>query len=474
MRTAEQIDDILSSSLERFMGDNSIPGIAVGIVLDGKLAYTKGFGVKNIENHDLITEESMFHSASISKTFVTTSLIQLQERGLVDINKFVTEYLPYLKLKDERFKKITVKQMMSHLSGMPDVYDYEWDNPQYEEDALEKYVKSIYDIALLWEPGEGYSYSNLAYEMLGDVIAKASGMSFESYVKQNILQPLGMMNSSFLIREIAPDKMTSPHIINMDDGYKAEVNPYYPYNRIHGPSSTLWSNVSELCRYAIAHINGGSFENFILLKKDSYDMMWKSYAETNREGTTIGLSWFIKNYKGVKLIFHTGGDTGYTSNLVLIPEKKAALAFYCNCDYINLSMITEHILDIMLDYEVEQIKNSATPEIARILIDKGIEAAKVRFEEIRNLNKKDYYISEGEFNSMAYKFLRLCRVEDAIAILMMAIKELPKAANLYDSLGEMYLENGDRERSIESYQKALQLDPHMSSSITALKNLGIV
>jgi CubicO group peptidase (beta-lactamase class C family) len=474
MRSVKQIDELLRSSMERFMGDNSIPGIALGIVLDGKLAYTKGFGVKNIEKNDRIADTSMFHSASISKTFVAVSLIQLQESGLIDINKAVIEYLPYLKLKDERFKKITVKQMMSHLSGMPDVYDYEWEEPQYEEDALEKYVRSIYDIELLWGPGEGYSYSNLAYEMLGDVIAKASGMSFESYVTQNILQPLGMKHSSFLIKEIEPDMMTSPHILNMEGGYKTEVNPYYPYNRIHGPSSTLWSNAAELCRYAIANLNRGSLESFNLLKKESYDMMWKSYAETNRAGTSIGLSWFMKNYKDVELIFHTGGDTGYTSNLVLIPEKNAALVFYCNCDYINLLMVTEHILDIMLGYEVEQLKNSAAPEIARILIEKGIEAAKMRFEEIRNMNKKDYYISEGEFNSMAYKLLGISRVEDAIAILTMAITELPKAANLYDSLGEMYLKNGDSELSINSYKKALQLDPRMSSSIAALKSLGIV
>ncbi|MDF2893072.1 MAG: beta-lactamase family protein, partial [Clostridia bacterium] len=113
MRSVKQIDELLRSSMERFMGDNSIPGIALGIVLDGKLAYTKGFGVKNIEKNDRIADTSMFHSASISKTFVAVSLIQLQESGLIDINKAVIEYLPYLKLKDERFKKITVKQMMS-------------------------------------------------------------------------------------------------------------------------------------------------------------------------------------------------------------------------------------------------------------------------------------------------------------------------------------------------------------------------
>lgn len=473
MRTIQQIDDILSSSLVGQMRENCIPGIAIGIVLDGKIAYTKGFGVKSIESGEPVTDESMFHSASISKTFVTTSLMQLHERGLVDINKPVIAYLPYLKLKDERYKIITIKQMMSHLSGMPDVYDYEWEEPQYEEDALEKYVRSIFDFELLWEPGSGYSYSNLAYEILGDVIAKASDMSFEAYVKNNILLPLGMRDSSFLIKEISVSNMTSPHILSLENGYHAAVNPYYPYNRIHGPSSTLWSNVRELCRYAIANLNKGSFECFDLLKNDSYNMMWKPYAETNRKGTQIGLSWFMKQYKGVELIFHTGGDTGYASNLVLVPEKNAALAFYCNCDFINLSMMTEHILDIILGNEVEPIAISATSEVARIITSKGLEAASVRFQEIRNSHKDEYYISEVEFNSLAYKFLKMKKVEEAISVLTMAMTEFPKVANLYDSLGEIYLEKGDKEKSIDCYKIALELDPSMSSSITALKSLGI-
>lgn len=473
MRTTQQIDDILSSSLEGYMRENRIPGISVGIVLAGETVYTRGFGVKNIENGEPVTSKSMFHSASISKTFVTNSLLQLQERGYIDINEHVIVYLPYLELKDEGYKKITIKQMMSHLSGMPDVYDYEWEKPQYGEDALEKYVRSISNLELLWEPGARYSYSNLAYEILGDVIAKASGMSFEAYIKENILLPLGMKNSSFLINDVSVNNMTSPHVLSLENGYNAAVNPFYPYNRIHGPSSTLWSNVEELCRYAIANLNRGCFESFNLLQNDSYNMMWKPYVETNRAGTNMGLSWFMKQYKGVELIFHTGGDTGYTSNLVLIPSKNAALAFYCNCDYVNLLMITEHILDIMLGFEVGPIANSAMTEVARIITSKGLEAASARFDEIRNLYKAEYYISEAEFNTLAYKLLKINKVEGAISVLKMAIKELPKAPNLYDSLGEIYQENGEREKSIDSYKKALELDPNMSSSIMALKGLSV-
>lgn len=471
MRNIEDIEKLLDGSLEGYMRNQVIPGIAVGIVSKGKLALAKGYGVKNMEADTPITEESMFHSASISKTFVATSLMQLHEKKLIDIEKPVTEYLPYFKLKDESYKAITVKQMMSHTSGMPDVYNYEWEIPQYGDEALENYVRSIYDYELLWEPGKAYAYSNLAYEILGDVIAKASGLSFEDYVKQNILKPLGMSQSSFLIREIDKEMMTSPHVISMAGGAKARVNAFYPYNRIHGPSSTLWSNVAELSKYAIANLNRGGLGDFQLLTSESYEMMWQPIAETNKTGGKVGLSWFQKNYKGVDIVFHTGGDTGYLSNLILIPEHKAALVFYCNCDYLNINMITEHILDIMLGFEVKPILNSAMFEIARLMDKDGVEVATERFEEIRNRQRSTYYIAESEFNKLAYDFLKQKKPDEAVAVLKMAISELPVADNLYDSLGDMYLAKGDRDEAIGSYKKALELNPNNASSIKALRKI---
>lgn len=473
MRNAEQIDQILSSSLDKYMKQHGVPGIAVGVVLDGKLAYAKGFGAADLEKGNPVTAESMFHSASISKTFVATSLMQLWEKDKLDLDKTVVDYLPYFKLKDERYKHITVKQMMSHISGMPDVYDYEWDKPKYDENALENYVRDTYDFELLWEPGTKYSYSNLAYEILGDVIAKVSGMSFEDYVKRNILNPLGMGHSSFLIKEIDKGQITSPHVLDLRHGYQGRVNDYYPYNRIHAPSSTLWSSVKELCNYAIANLNRGSLAGYQMLQTETYNLMWQPYAVVNQLGTKIGLSWFLRQHKGENIIFHTGGDTGYASNLVLIPDKNAAFAFYCNCDYGNLNMLTEHILDILLGFEVQPIIPSAVPEIARAIHESGIEVGRARFEEIRVLDNKEYIIGEIEFNRFAYQYMNIGKLEEAITVLELAISELPKAANLYDSLGEMLLEKGDVEKAVENYRKALEIDPAMNSAITALKKLKI-
>ena len=116
---------------------------------------------------------------------------------------------------------------------MPDVEDYEWDKPQSDEGAAERFVRAMASERLLWAPGGGWRYSNnMAFDALGDVIAKVSGQSFETYVRANILEPLGMKNSSFIHAEIGEALRTTGHV-----GNPARVSAVYPYNRRHAPSS---------------------------------------------------------------------------------------------------------------------------------------------------------------------------------------------------------------------------------------------
>ena len=144
----------------------------------------------SLKSTDAVTPRSLFHMASITKPFVATAVMQLVEKGRMRLDAPLTTYLPYFKMADPRAQTITIAQLLSHTSGMPDVYDYEWDKPQYDDGALERYVRSVQDRTLLFAPGERIQYSNMAYEILGDVVAKASGMTFEDYVRQNILEPL--------------------------------------------------------------------------------------------------------------------------------------------------------------------------------------------------------------------------------------------------------------------------------------------
>src|SRR5438270_8663422 len=119
--------------------------------------------------------------------------------------------------------------MLSHTSGMPDTEEYGWDRPEYDDGALERYVRSLETLSLIAAPGERYAYSNITFEVLGDVIAKVSGMPFEEYVRREILAPLGMVRSTLLVREADSSLLASPHVPT--GAGEVVVSEVFPYNR---------------------------------------------------------------------------------------------------------------------------------------------------------------------------------------------------------------------------------------------------
>jgi CubicO group peptidase (beta-lactamase class C family) len=201
----------LTRTVEGLLAEGRLVGLSVGIVRGGQLVYSGAFGARSMETREPVTERSLFHLASVSKPFVATALVQLAERGAVALDAPVVEYLPYFRLADERYPTLTIRQMLSHVSGMPDTEDYGWERPEHDEGALERYVRSLSGERLIGDPGAQFAYSNIAYEVLGDVIAKASGQSFEAYIRDHILQPLGMDQSTFLRAEVPPALAVTPH-----------------------------------------------------------------------------------------------------------------------------------------------------------------------------------------------------------------------------------------------------------------------
>src|SRR5262249_20107717 len=157
---------------------------------------------------------------------------------------------------DSRARQITVRQLATHTSGMPDVTDYEWGKPQRDDGALERYVRSLGGEKLLWDPGSRFAYSNMAFEVLGDVIAKAAGTSFEEVVQSQILKPLGMRSSTLLLEAADPSKLAGGYTRSSAGPALVPVAAY-PYNRAHGPSSDLMSNVEDMARWALANLGRG-------------------------------------------------------------------------------------------------------------------------------------------------------------------------------------------------------------------------
>src|SRR5258707_15749863 len=343
-----------------------LPGFAIGVVKNGKLIYANGFGVAKLGGPARITSKSLFHMASVNKTFVATAVMQLVEKGKIDLDSPLVRYLPYFRLNDERYRAITIRQMLSHMSGIADTVNYHWDKHEDDAGALERFVRSISDQKLVLPPGEKFAYSNTAYEILGDVIAKLSGESFEDYVQHNILMPLGMKDSTLLVREASPQLLTSPHV--MENGQVA-VSKIFPYNLAHSPSSTLYSSIEDMSRWAIANLNHGELNGQRILKPETAELMWRPVVDAL--GMKEGISWFSTEKDGHHFVLHSGGDVCFESLVLLAPYDSVAVIAIRQCVGPNRTYLNDFVsaaLRIMLGLKspTPSSTTNATPAAAPI------------------------------------------------------------------------------------------------------------
>lgn len=335
----------IDSFVQSLVDTANIPGIAMAITLGDSIVHIRGFGVANRATGKRLEPFHNFHIASISKTFTATAVMHLAEREQIDISQPLTKYLPYFRMKDPRYAQVTIKQLLNHTSGMPDVDDYEWEKAVSDPGAAERYTRTLKDSILISEPGREYHYSNIAFDIMADLVAKVSGQTFESYVKKYILLPLDMNNSSFIYAEIEPLKRTSPHI-----NRPAEVSAIYPYNRMHAPSSTMNTNAEELAHWAIMNLHNGSYHGRQILRPATHQQMMTPTFLTNKErNVSVGLSWFSYPYRGSTNIEHGGGDTGYRTMLTLIPDKQLGIVLLCNHEDVKIFNMRNRIRDILLD-----------------------------------------------------------------------------------------------------------------------------
>lgn len=334
-----RIDDYLSAEVDA----RGIPGLTAAIVRNGEVIYSGALGAPRLGGREALTPEHVFHFASVSKPFVATAIVQLVEEERIGLDDRVTDHLPYFRLADDRYRSITIRQMLNHTAGMVDVEDYEWDSPQYDPGAAERFVRAMASDGMLWAPGEGWRYSNKAFDALGDVIAKVSGMSFEEYVKSRILDPLGMAESSFVHPDIDETLRTTGHV-----GMPARISEVYPYNRRHAPSSTLNSSVAEMTNWMLVNLNRGSLRGTRILQPESYELLWEPTTDGIRGAPQLGLSWFVGEIQGHRTVSHGGGDTGFRSYILLMPDDGLGVVIASNWSGTDTGALANGIANLIL------------------------------------------------------------------------------------------------------------------------------
>jgi len=343
----------LDTIINNLAKENSIVGLSIGTVYKDSIQL-KSYGRINHNSEIEITETTLFNIASITKLFTATAIMQLVEQGKLSLDDKVIDILPEFKMKDKRFKEITVYHLLTHSSGL--MWDNKLKNSPNNKTSLPLYLKNLEKKKLNFKPGSKMSYetySNVAFDLLGIIIEKISNQSYEDFIQSNQLDKLGLSNSTYncesrnlniALPQIVAGKSKDINRLNFQ-GIDRKKNPIIngkplqlvTYDKIgeeyeHNPSGNLMSSTSELTIWLneILKIYSDSSTNEVLSKSSLEKMWYKNYL-ANSDNIFIGLGWWIKVDKQYgKSYFHVGTNPGYCSILMIYPEKELGIVILSN------------------------------------------------------------------------------------------------------------------------------------------------
>lgn len=330
-RSQESIEEVENYILN-YISENRVPGVACCIVKDNSMVWSGAYGYASIEKDIPMTIDEIMNIASISKTFTATAVMQLWEKGLLQLDSDINKYLPYpVRNPHHPEIPITLFHLLTHTSSIVDgaVYDasYSDGDPVI---SLENWINgylvpggAFYNKRQNFNkavPGSIHEYSNVGYGLLGHLVEQVSGMPFNEYCKEHIQKPLGMEHSGWYISEIDRSHHITPYKF-----HKHQNQPLELYSFPNYPDGLLRTSVRELSCFLLAIMNGGEFNNQQILKKSTLDMMLQPAVETD---DSQGLCWHRIPFES--LWGHSGGDPGVATYMFFNPQTKTGIIAFQN------------------------------------------------------------------------------------------------------------------------------------------------
>lgn len=340
-------DDFFEKIILNLMKIARMSALSACIIKGDKVIWAKGFGLYDRENDKQADENTIYLVASISKTFTATAIMQLYEKGYFSLDDDVNDYLPFpLRNPNYPDKPITFRMLLAHQSSLaedpPAFYSYipgDLEVVGYPYPWLEEYLVpgEIHYKPQVWTdflPGEEMNYANVGYGLLGYLVEIISGMPFEEYCRENIFEPLGMKNTSFMLSNLDVSKIAVPYVF--------QYGKYYPllhYGILDYPAGGLRTNVLDLSKFLIAHMNGGVYNGTRILSEESVEKMHTIQYPSKHYSFQYGLGWQIWVKPSDVYIGHTGGLYGVATKMVFRKSDNTAIIFFTNKEVYNLREI---------------------------------------------------------------------------------------------------------------------------------------
>ncbi len=331
-----------------------IPGLAIGIIRNGKLVYQKGFGFSDIESEIIMSPKTCFRIASISKTFTAVAIMQLVEQKKLSLDDKIEKYIPWFKAqtKYSNSSNITIRQILSHTGGVfRDGNTPHWENDNFPD--LAELKKSISEKTVVFENLTKFKYSNFGFALLGEVIRKASGLDYDEYVTKHIIQKLGMERTAPDYSQEKKDwlaKGYSRPIPNKERGAFSHSE-----TKAYAPATGFLSNISDLSKYITALSIKRKGVN-TLISDESKKEIIKEYWATGEENESYGLGFSIYKIGERKIVGHSGGFAGFITQIALDVENDIGVISLTNTNDYSCGSINNGIFETIYKFIDEKSK----------------------------------------------------------------------------------------------------------------------
>ena len=315
----------LQARAASFVREHRLPGAAVGVVHGRDLAWSAGVGFADVGGRQLTQPATAYRIASITKTFTGTAIMQLCAAGLLHLDDPAVAHLPELRKAASTFgaiETVTIRRMLSHESGLAgEPPGTDWSIPDYQG-VVDRTLERAADIGTKIPPNLQQKYSNLAYQLLGEIVTRASGTPYPQYLQEAILDPLAMSATGF---EPLPEAL----LARRAQGYSARVfsdqlDLAQPMSPVWAEGG-LWSCVADLARWLSFQLSayaGTEHESGVLAPARLRDMHKPRYLGDDLWSQAWGISWYAIRRDDVTWIQHSGGVPGFTSNMCFDPHQQ--------------------------------------------------------------------------------------------------------------------------------------------------------
>lgn len=464
--------DSIDVFIRQVMQQRKIPALQLAVVRDGQLAKLKTYGTANLENKIAAANYSMFNINSITKAFVGVAIMQLSELGKLKVTDPIAKYLDSL---PTAWREVTIQQVLSHTSGLPDILD---ENEQVFGDGDESLaMKKVKSLPVEFAPGQKFRYNQTGYVMLGQIITKLSGRHFTDFIIENQFTPAGLQLTRFgdsfdVIPNSAGAYTNAKYIAGKFVRVSSPGVSYIQFPTFYRTAAGIVSTAEEMAKWMMA------LQSMKLLKDaKSLTTLWAAVPLNN--GTIAGFNALTNGYAlGWPTITRAAHPAvapvgGGRSAVVSYLNDNLTIIVLTNLMGANPERFTDEIAGFYIP-EMKQENGFGLPmDIQKLrtamIKNKFVDGQKI----LAKLRKSDasLKLNERELNAWAYQLLSERKQTEALAIFKLITHLYPSSANAYDSLAEALEANGDQKSALANYKKSLELDERNDNARNRIKVL---